>query len=126
MFRDRNDIRSSDLRNRNTSVGCVGGVEINVIGSDTGSNGELKLLGLGETVGGEISWVEAFEESNPELICGCIFAWACNLRGSYDDLGIDELLIKGAVLAFFVACRHESVAIILQPFSNAKFILSCT
>ena len=59
VLSDRDDVRSGDLGDGDTAVGGVGSVQVNVIGTNTGSDGELELLGLGQTLSGEVTWVEA-------------------------------------------------------------------
>ena len=46
-------------------------------------------------------------------------------RSGDDDLGIDELTVKSAVLALLVAGRHEGVTLILEPFSETELVLGC-
>lgn len=59
VLSDRDDIGAGDLGNGDTTVGGVGGVQVNVIRTNTGSDGELELLGLGQTLSGEVTGVEA-------------------------------------------------------------------
>jgi len=44
--------------NGDTSIGLVGCVQVDVIGADSSCDGDLELLGLGETFGGEVTGVE--------------------------------------------------------------------
>ena len=46
-----------------------------------------------------------------------------NLRSGDDDLGIDELLVKGRALVVLVGRGHERVARILEPLADAKLVL---
>lgn len=39
-----------------------------------------------------------------------------------DDLGVDKLLFKGAVFAFFVRGGHKSAAVALDPFAKTEFV----
>jgi len=78
------------------------GLQINVVGPDAGRDGELELLGFGQAVGREIARVE----------------WRRN-----DDLGVDELALKGAVLALLVGRGHEGVALRLEPLADAQLAL---
>jgi hypothetical protein len=48
---------------------------------------------------------------------------ASNSRGGDDDFGIDQLLVKGRVLAFLVGSSHESVALVLEPLADTKLVL---
>lgn len=59
VLSDGDDVGAGDLSNGDTAVGGVGGVQVNVIGTNTGSDGELELLGLGETLSSEVTGVEA-------------------------------------------------------------------
>lgn len=45
-----------------------------------------------------------------------------DLRRSDDDFGVYKLLVKRAVLALLVTGRHKRVALVLEPFSNAKLV----
>ncbi len=45
------------------------------------------------------------------------------LRGGDDDLRINQLLVKGAVLAVLVGGGDECVALLLQPFSEPELVL---
>ena len=59
VLSDRDDVAASDFSDGNTAVGGVGGIEVNVVGTDTSSDGELKVLGLGQTLSSEVTRVEA-------------------------------------------------------------------
>jgi hypothetical protein len=59
VFGDRDDIGASDFCDGDTSICLVGCVEIDVIGSDTSSDGKLQVLGFRETFGSEVTWVES-------------------------------------------------------------------
>lgn len=58
VFGDGDDIAAGDFGDSDTSVGLVGGVEINVVGANTGSDGDLELLCFGETLGSQVARVE--------------------------------------------------------------------
>ena len=45
------DVGAGNFGNGDTAVGLVGGIEVDVVGTDAGSDGELELLGFGETFG---------------------------------------------------------------------------
>ena len=47
-----------------------------------------------------------------------------DVRRGDDDFGISELLVEFAILTLLVGGRHESVTLVLEPFSDAKLILS--
>jgi len=59
VLSDGDDVGSSDLGDGDTAVGLVGSVEVDVVGTNTGSDGDLELLGLGQTLSGEVTWVES-------------------------------------------------------------------
>ena len=52
VLSDRDDVRAGDFGDGDTAVGLVGGVQVDVVGPDTGCDGELEFLGFGETFGG--------------------------------------------------------------------------
>ena len=59
MLCNRNDVGAGNFSDGDTAVGLVCGIEVDVIRSDTSSDGELELLGFGKTLSGQITWVEA-------------------------------------------------------------------
>ena len=56
---DGDNIATSDFGNGDAAIGLVGGVQVNVIRSNTGGDGNLQLLGLGQAFGGQVAGVEA-------------------------------------------------------------------
>lgn len=56
---NRDDVGARYLGHGDTTVGLVGGVEVDMVGADTGSDGKLEVLGLGEALGGQVAGVEA-------------------------------------------------------------------
>jgi len=56
---DGDDIGASDFGDGDTAIGLVGDVKVDVVGTDTCCYGNLELLGFGETLGGEVTGVEA-------------------------------------------------------------------
>ena len=50
----------------------------------------------------------------------------CYSRCGDDDLCINKLLIEFGILSLFVRGGHKGVALVLQPFSNAKLVLRGT
>lgn len=56
---DGDDVGAGDLSDGDAAIGLVCGVEVDVVGTDTGSDGELELLRLCETLGGQVAGVEA-------------------------------------------------------------------
>ena len=55
---DRNDVGASDFGNGDTAIGLVGSVEVDVVRSNTGSDGNLEVLRLCETLCREVARVE--------------------------------------------------------------------
>lgn len=56
---DGDDVGAGHFGNGDAAVGLVGGIEVDVVGADAGGDGELEVLGFGETFGGEVAGVEA-------------------------------------------------------------------
>ena len=63
MLGDGDDIGAGDFGDGDTSVGGVGGVQIDVVASDTSCDGEFKLFGFCEPFGGQVAWVESGDVS---------------------------------------------------------------
>lgn len=59
MFGNGDNIRSSDFSDGDSAIGLVGGIKVDVVGTDAGSDGKLELLRLGEAFGGQVARVEA-------------------------------------------------------------------
>jgi hypothetical protein len=55
---DGDNVGASDLGNGNTTVGLVGGIEVDVVRSNTSSDSNLKLLSLSKTLCGKVTGVE--------------------------------------------------------------------
>lgn len=47
-------------------------------------------------------------------------------RSGDDDLGIDNLLVEGRVLAFFVVGDDVGMALRLEPLSDSELVLNCS
>lgn len=107
-----------------------------MVGADAGGDGEFELLGFGETFGGEVARVEA---RNAYISCDSLLLLLReermglsavievveeNSRGGYDDLGIDQFLVKGGVLALLIRSGHQGMTLLLEPFPNPEFVLS--
>lgn len=58
VLSDRDNVGSSDLGDGDTTVGLVGGIEVDVVRTNTGGDGNLELLGLGQTLSSQVSRVE--------------------------------------------------------------------
>jgi hypothetical protein len=58
---DGDDVGASNLGDSNTAVGLVRGIEVDVVRSNTSSNGKLQVLSLGQTLGGKVTWVETVD-----------------------------------------------------------------
>ena len=59
VLSDRHDVGASDLSNSDTTVGLVRGIEINVVGTDTSSDGNLQVLRLSQTLLCKVTGVES-------------------------------------------------------------------
>lgn len=59
VLSDGGDVAASDLSDGDTAVGLVGSVEVDVVRADTSGQGKLELLGLGQTLRGQVTGVEA-------------------------------------------------------------------
>jgi hypothetical protein len=56
---DGDDVGAGNLGDGYTTVGLVGGIQVDVVRADTSGDGELELLGLGQALGSEVTGVEA-------------------------------------------------------------------
>jgi hypothetical protein len=98
---DRDDVAAGDFGNGDTSIGLVGGVEVNVIRSNTGGDGDLQVLGFGETLCGQVTRVET--EKIGRLAHARGLGWMSRfLRSGNDDLGINQVLVKLGVFTLLV------------------------
>lgn len=52
------DVTASDLGDRDTTVGLVGGVQVDVVGANSGSDGDLEVLRALQALGSEVAGVE--------------------------------------------------------------------
>ena len=59
MLGDGDDVAAGHFGNGDTPVGLVGSVEVNMVGANTSSDGDLEVLGLGQTLSVEVTGVEA-------------------------------------------------------------------
>ncbi len=59
MLGDRDDVGAGDFCDGDAAIGGVCSIQVDVIGSNTSSDGKLELLSLCETFGGKVTWVEA-------------------------------------------------------------------
>lgn len=55
---NRDDVGASDFSDGNTAIGGIGSIQVDVIGSNTSSDGELEVLSLGQSLSSEVTWVE--------------------------------------------------------------------
>ena len=62
MLGDRDNVRASHFGDGDTAIGFVCSIEIDVVRSNTGCDGDLKLLRLLETLSGEVARVETMFE----------------------------------------------------------------
>jgi hypothetical protein len=56
---DGDDVGAGDLGDGDAAVGLVGGGQVDVVGADTSGDGDLEVLGLGQTLSGQVTRVEA-------------------------------------------------------------------
>lgn len=56
---DGDDVGAGDLGDGDAAVGLVGLVQVDVVGTNTGGDGDLEVLALLQAVGGEVTGVEA-------------------------------------------------------------------
>lgn len=56
---DGDDVGAGHLGDGDAAVGLVSGVQIDMVGADTRGDGELQVLGLGETLSGQVAGVES-------------------------------------------------------------------
>lgn len=58
MLGDRHDVAAGNFGNSNTAVGLVGGIEVDVVATNSGSDGKLELLCAGKTLSGQVAGME--------------------------------------------------------------------
>lgn len=105
VLSDGDDVRASNLSNSDTAIGFIGSVEVDVVGTDTSSDGNLQLLCLGQPLGGEVAGVEAVGEVSVTRARrrDASVSWPRqHSRCGDDDFSIDELLVEVGVLSLFV------------------------
>jgi hypothetical protein len=59
MLSNGNDVGTSNLGDGDTAVGLVGCIEVDVVGTDTSCDGNLKVLCLGKTLFCKVSRMES-------------------------------------------------------------------
>ena len=59
VLSDRDNVGTGHFGDGNTTIGLVGGIEVDVVGANTGGDSELQLLGLGQALSSEVTGVEA-------------------------------------------------------------------
>lgn len=62
---DGDDVGAGDLGDGDAAVGLVGGDQVDVVGADTSGDGDLEVLGLGQTLSGQVTGVEAGDAVRP-------------------------------------------------------------
>lgn len=95
VLSDGDDIAAGDLGDGDTAVSGVGGIEVNVIRTNTGGNGKLQLLGLGQTLSSEVSRVEAVTMLDRRMILSCASSFMSPL---VQDLLSDRVYAYGVVM----------------------------
>lgn len=58
VFSDRHDIGASHFGNSDTTIGLVGRIQVDVIRANTGRDGKLQVLCLGQALRSEVARVE--------------------------------------------------------------------
>ena len=58
------NIGASHFGDRDATVRFVRGVEVNMVRSNTGGDGELEILSFSESFSGQVTWMEADEEQS--------------------------------------------------------------
>jgi hypothetical protein len=71
--------------------------------TDTSGDAGLQLLGLGNSLGIDVTRVEG---------------------GGDDDFSIDDLLVEGRIFAFLVVGDNQGVALGLEPLADTELILN--
>ena len=59
MLCHRYDVGTSHFSDGDTTIGFVRGIQVNVVRSDASGNGELELFSFSESLGGQVTWMEA-------------------------------------------------------------------
>lgn len=68
VLSDGDDIGASDLSDGDAAIGLVGCVKVDVVGTDTGCDGNLEVLCLCEALSSEVAGVEAVSQSCQPLL----------------------------------------------------------
>lgn len=133
MLSDGNDIGAGHFGDSDTSVGLVGGVEVDVVGTDTRGYGDFELFGFRESFGCQVAWVEAVKErrlagvQSKGRVCVHAVSSARRLgldsRCGDDNLSVHQLLVEIRILALLVGSGDQGVALILEPFPDAQLVL---
>ena len=76
---DGDDVGASNLGDGDTAVGLVGGIEVDVVRSDTSSDGKLQILSLGQALCGEVTGVETVDR---DLLADAGSDGVCSLSAS--------------------------------------------
>lgn len=123
VFSNGDDVAAGDLSDGDTAVGLVGSVEVDMVRANTGSDGNLEVLSLGQTLSGQVTGVEAVQVSTNPLY---FQRGTWNIRSGDDDFSINKLLVKGRVLTILVGGGDEGVTLRLEPLAQTKLVLSGT
>lgn len=59
VLSDGDHVAASDLSDGNTAVGCVRSIKVDMVRSDTSGDGNLEVLGLGQSFRVEVTGVES-------------------------------------------------------------------
>lgn len=105
VLSDRDNVAASNFSDGDTTVGLVGGVEVDMVRANTSSDGNFEVLSLGQTLSGQVTGVEGSGD---------------------DDFSVNKLLVKGRILTLLVGGGDEGVALGLEPLAQTKLVLSGT
>ena len=141
---DGDDVGASDLGDGDAAVGLVGLVQVDVVRTNTGGDGDLEVLALLQAVGGEVTGVEAGMGVSFELVValprevvrrhlppaiegiGACKEDCINLRSGDNDFSVDHLLLEHTALTLLVRGSDESVSLVLEPLADTKLVLCGT
>lgn len=91
-----------------------------MVRSDTCCDSDLELLRLCKTLSSEVTGVET------EILLA--FKWKIerkDARCGDNNFSVNQLLVELGVLSLLVGGGDESVSLVLEPFADAKLVLSC-
>jgi hypothetical protein len=123
MLSNGDNVGSGDLGDGDSSVGLVGRVQVDMVGSDTSSDGELQVFGTGKALSGKVSGMEAEVCVSDAFLGGIPKGSRRNSRRGDDNLSINKLTVENGVLAVLVGGGDKSVTLRLEPLAETELIL---